>query len=286
VRFTTVRVSGSPGVVPNLVIDCELTPLGYHPGAAAVLFGEVQATFGAGMSVVGTIVPHPVVLGFPVQQTYVGDSRLPPVLHEQLHLPMDATAVMGLEERRQGGEVRLQTRITALLTSQGTPEANTPTPPGHRTSTSTHPLAHWNGDLLVTREQWYAVLASWGVGLAVPLGVAIPGLLPGRDRSAIAQLLRESVDRLNNGDFSASLVATRQAVELLRTLLPIGQSLPKDIKSRTRAQRRGVLVQALFDLVSAAMHRDHEDGDGPWTREDALLAVSTAAALAQRAFRD
>lgn len=286
IRFAIAAVGGRPGVTPTLVIDCELTALGYHPGAAAVLFAEIHAWFSSSNAFLGMTSPLPVVLGYPVGQQFVGQPNLPAPLHEQLQVVLDAGGVMRLEELRRGDDLRLQVRVTALLTSTGVPDPDAPAPAGLRPQGSSHPLGHWQEEHRVTREQWLSVLASWGVGVAVPLGVAIPGQLIGPDRLTVVKELHDGVVRLHSGDVTGSLTASRKAVELLRTMIADPEPLPKSIKERTAGQRRIALAQALFDLTSAAVHPDPVVRDERWTREDALLAVAAAAALAQRVFRD
>lgn len=89
---------------------------------------------------------------------------------------------------------------------------------------------------------------------------------------------------MNGGDINASLEATREALELLRELSRGPGTLPRDVKQRTGAQRRDALVQSLHDLVSAALHTDPPVKDEVWCRKDALLALASAATLAQRLF--
>lgn len=87
---------------------------------------------------------------------------------------------------------------------------------------------------------------------------------------------------MNGGDMKGSLMATRQAVEVIRDLVGASQPLPTLVKDRDASQRRYALAQALFDLTSAAVHSNPMVASEQWTRQDALLALASATALAQR----
>jgi hypothetical protein len=284
VRFAMEEIQGWPGITPMLTVGCELQALGYYPGAAAVLLAELHAWFSNSNVALGTTHPVPVVLGYPRGQRYVGQPDLPAPLRMQLRLAIDASSYLRLEEVREGREFRLQARVTALLTSGGSPEPGQPPPPGRRELATVHPQAEWQDDIQVSQDQWHRVLRSWGVGVAVPLGVAIPTVMPGAAHAKVVAQLREANERLNGGDMKGSLGATRQAVELLRDLTGATRPLPGAAKDRTVAQRHYALAQALFDLTSAAVHPDPLVGQEQWGRHDALLALASAAALAQRLF--
>jgi hypothetical protein len=286
VRFEIRRLQGLTGTASTLAMECELTALGFFPGAAAIVFAEVHAWFSGSNLSLGAIRPAPVVLGYPRTQSFVGQPDLPSPLTEHLHLDLSGGAIMRLEELRAGGEFKLQVQVTCLLTSPGSAEADAPPPPGARPSPSTHPLTHWNHERHVTREEWFSVLRGWGTGISIPLGVAIPDALPDRDHVLVVAQLRDGLDRMHNGDFKGSIAASRQVAEVLRAKLGAADGLPKDPRQRTARQRRSALAQSLFDLTSAAAHSDDHVRDEAWAREDALLALASAAALAQRVFRD
>jgi hypothetical protein len=202
-----------------------------------------------------------------------------------LQIDLGASAAMTLEDLRQGQGFRLQIDVTALLTSPGVPGQDALPLPGARSNPSPHPQAHWQDQFEVSQADWNQVLASWNRGLAVPLAVPLPELVVGPDRALVVQRLIDAQARMNNGDFKGSLAASREAVELLRTLSAAGP-LPRDPKDRNAAQRRHALIQALFDLTSAAVHPDPVVRDTHWHRQDAMLALASAAAVAQRLFLD
>jgi hypothetical protein len=284
-RFEVRRLQGLTGATSTLALECELTALGFYPGAAAILFADVYAWFSGSHLSLGATRPAPVVLGYPQGQGFVGQPDLPSPVTEQLHLDLSSSAVMRLEELRAGGELKLQLQVTCLLTSRGCAEPDVPPPPGQRVAPSNHPVARWSHDRHVTREEWFYVLEGWGAGIAIPLGVAIPDALPGRDRALVVVQLRDGLNRMHNGDFKGSMAASRQVVEVLRKMLGEDDVLPKGARQRTAHQRRRALAQSLFDLTSAPAHSDDHVRDEAWSREDALLALASAAALAQRVFR-
>jgi hypothetical protein len=65
----------------------------------------------------------------------------------------------------------------------------------------------------------------------------------------------------------------------MRKLLPAVPGSSK--RERTVPERQSALLDALFDLESAAAHPDEPVRSAVWHREDALLVLATAAGLAQ-----
>lgn len=275
-------VAGSPGVIPTLTLKCELTATGFHPGAAAVLFGRVVGKFPALNLPVGETRPLPQVLGYPRSNSQDDRAVVPSVSSIELNLPLDPAAIMRWEDVRKGEEFDLRLAVTVLLTSHGRPPADVPASPAG----GEHPEAGAEENLTVSREDWNMVLHRWGLGVAVPLGVPLPDVMPGANRVAVVQDLRDAVERMNGGDYLGSITATRKAVEGLREISPAELPLPKSSKERSGEQRRHALLDALYDLTSAAVHSDGPSRDERWTRRDTLLALATAAALAQRLFGD
>lgn len=192
VRFKMLEVGGWPGITPTLTVECEVHALGYYPGAAALLLSDLHACLPNINLALGTTLPLPLVLGYPRGQRSLGRPEMPAPQQVEMKMPIDAASYLRLEDVRDGREFRLHARTTALLTSTGSPEPGQPLPPGMRQLDTIHPQAQWQDELQVTREQWNRVLASWGLGIAVPLGVAIPAVMPGAKHAMVVAQLHEA----------------------------------------------------------------------------------------------
>ena len=131
----------------------------------------------------------------------------------------------------------------------------------------------------VTAAEWNTVVSQWGRGVAIPLLVPLPQALPLPEHQAIVSCLQEAIDKVQSGNFRDSVLDARRATELIRKLLP--QVRGRSKRERTVPERQAALLDALFDLESAAAHSDEPVLSTIWHREDALLVLATAAGLAQ-----
>jgi hypothetical protein len=136
------------------------------------------------------------------------------------------------------------------------------------------------------------VLEQWQLAAAVSLVAALPAETRTDEHRTIVSRLTTAKQRLTAGtpdDLKASVAASREAVELLRTMRPA--TVNPVAQQRDLAEREAVildkmteLAQVLFSYDSAASHTDPHLGDIAWRRENAVLALGTAASLAQLIF--
>jgi hypothetical protein len=122
--------------------------------------------------------------------------------------------------------------------------------------------------------------------------VALPAGAATSEQKTVISRLTTAKQRLTAGtpdDIKASVAASREAVELLGTMRPA--TVNPVAAKRGLAEREAVildkmteLAQALFSYDSAASHTDPHLRDIAWRRENAVLALGTAASLAQLIF--
>jgi hypothetical protein len=101
--------------------------------------------------------------------------------------------------------------------------------------------------------------------------------------------LADAKRELDAGNWKPSIAASREACELLRKMRPATvNSRPQQRELPEREAvilaKLGEFTQALFDHDSAASHPDEHLRDIAWNRENAVLALGTAASLAQLIF--
>jgi hypothetical protein len=145
----------------------------------------------------------------------------------------------------------------------------------------------------VEAHQWVQnVLEQWHLAAAVSLVVTLPAGAATDEQRTVISRLATAKQRLTAGepdDLKASVAASREACELLRKMRP--DTVNPVAQQRDLAEREAVildkmteLAQALFSYDSAASHTDPHLRDITWRRENAVLALGTAASLAQLIF--
>lgn len=145
----------------------------------------------------------------------------------------------------------------------------------------------------VDSHQWIKnVLEQWQLAAAVSLVVPLPSQGATDEHRTVISRLITAKQRLTAGkpdDLKASVAASREAVELLRTMRPT--VINTAARDRDLAEREAVilgkmtdLANALFSYDSAASHIDPHLRDITWRRENAVLALGTATSLAQLIF--
>jgi len=94
---------------------------------------------------------------------------------------------------------------------------------------------------------------------------------------------------IDGGRWKSSITATREAVELRRKMRPA--AIKPKAEDRMLPEREAAVLdrvaefaQALFDYDSAAIHPDPHLQDIAWNRENVVLALGTAASVAQAIF--
>ena len=144
--------------------------------------------------------------------------------------------------------------------------------------------------IIIKAHDWVQnVLEPMQQATAVSLVVALPQDGATDDHRTIVTRLADAKRELNAGNWKPSIAASREAGELLRKMRPATvnprpqqRELPE--RETVILAKLGEFTQALFDHDSAASHPDEHLRDIAWNRENAVLALGTAASLAQLIF--
>jgi len=286
ISATTGEMHGTRAVEPILRLTFDIEASGLSDGASALFLitGSVHADSGLNLSL-GTAAPILKQLGFSARES--GSTPYTTQVHAQWTL--SDTAIERIEKIRDGGNLTIYPDFQYALISPGTVMPGWPQPqrpirvPGPGQPTAVRVDAH----------QWVQnVLEQWQLAAAVSLVVALPAGTATDEHRTIVSRLATAKQRLTAGapdDLKASVAASREACELLRKMRPatVNQAAPQ----RDLAEREAVildkmteLAQALFSYDSAASHTDPHLRDIAWRRENAVLALGTAASLAQLIF--
>jgi hypothetical protein len=124
----------------------------------------------------------------------------------------------------------------------------------------------------------------------VSLVVALPQDGATDDHRTIVTRLVDAKRELDAGNWKPSIAASREACEQLRKMRPATvnpRSQQRELPEREAVilAKLGEFIQrGLFDHDSAASHPDEHLRDIAWNRENAVLALGTAASLAQLIF--
>jgi hypothetical protein len=286
ISATTGELRGIPAAEPILRLTFDVEAGGLSDGASALFLitGSVQAEAGRTLSL-GTAAPVLKQLGFSAREG--GDT--PYTTQVAAEWTLSDTAIERIEKIRDGGNVMIYPNFQYALISPGTAMPGWPQPqrpirvpfPGQPTA------------VRVDAHQWVKdVLEQWQLAAAVSLVVAIPVGTATDEHRTIISRLSTAKQRLIAGtpdDLKASVAASREACELLRKMRPAAVNPVRE--QRDLAEREAVildkmteLAQALFSYNSAASHTDPHLRDIAWRRENAVLALGTAASLAQLIF--
>jgi hypothetical protein len=286
ISATTGEIRGIPGAEPVLQVTFDIETGGLSDGTSAlfVISAFLQGD-GGGPVILGTAAPVIMQLGFSAQE---GGTK-PYKTQVAAQWTLSDAAIERIERNRNGDGMTLWPNFQYALISLGTAAPDWPQPqrpirvpfPGQPTS------------VRIDAHQWVQdVLEQWQLAAVVSLVVALPAGTATDDHRTVADRLTTAKRLLQSGkpdDLKASVAASREACEVLRSMLP-GVVNPKP-KQRSLPEREAVilekvrdLAQALFDYDSAGSHPDPQLRDIVWRREDAILALGTAASLAQLIF--
>ena len=215
------------------------------------------------------VVGHP-TLNYATPQSW-DTSTTPHQIH--LHLTIGDLALEELERVRNGGPFQLLIDTQILLTGPG---VSADTDPGYF-------MAGVQDRYDVEELEWGTVLQQWRRGVGVPIVVSIPQALAGVRTSEVARLLKESWQKINAGEFPASIIESRKAIELLRLIDP--SAVASKIADRTVDDRINNVLDALFQLASSPTHADGATANFVPERTDAVAVAGAAAAMASAVFR-
>ena len=182
-------------------------------------------------------------------------------------LTLEALAVY--ESIRAGGEpqfsIMLSGDIRYVLPGQG----------GKEVCSIASPLIQ-HGFIKYSRDAWTNMLRELKVHDAILVEIPFPSDPPsGWD--PVWQALRDARDSFDAGGSTGwknCVASVRHALEEWRNIEKEDQG-PSDLKSRTKTQRVDNLRWHLIQLAHYAAHTKADE----WTRDDALLALSTLSAL-------
>lgn len=286
ISVTNGELRGIPAVEPILRLNFNIEAGGLADGASALFLvsASVHADSGRNLSL-GAAAPVLRQLG----HSNWSDGTSPVTTQVPAEWTLSDTAVERIEKIRDGGGLTIYPDFQHALFSPGTAMPDWPQPqrpirvPGFGQPTVVRVDAH----------QWVKdVLEQWQLAAAVSLVVALPATGATDEHRTVISRLTTAKQHLTAGkpdDIKASVAASREAVELLRTMRPaaVNPSAPR----RGLAEREAVildktteLAQALFSYDSAASHTDPHLRDIAWSRENAVLALGTATSLAQLVF--
>jgi hypothetical protein len=286
ISATTSDLHGIPAAEPILRLTFDVEAGGLSDGASALFLitGSIHADSGRNLSL-GTAAPVLKQLGFSAKE----GGTTPYATQVAAEWPVSDAAIERIEKIRDSGNLVLYPTVQYALIAPGTsmpdwPQAHRPI----RVPIPEQPTA-----IRVEAHQWVQnVLEQWQLAAAVSLVVALPAGTAADEHRTIVNRLATAKRLLTAGkpeDLKASVAASREACELLRTMRPA--KINQAAQQRDLAEREAVildkmteLAQALFNYDSAASHTDPHLRDIAWRRENAVLALGTAASLAQLIF--
>lgn len=198
---------------------------------------------------------------------------------------VSSTAVERIEQVRAGGNFTLYVGVRYGLMG-GTAAPGWPEP--HRPVRVPFPAQPTQ--VIIKAHDWVRdVLEPWQQAAAVSLVIPLPQEGATDDHRAVIARLADARRELDSGNWKASIAASREVAELLRQMRPApvnARAQLRDLHERDAVMldRLKDLTQAMFDYDSAATHADAHLRRIAWNRENAVLALGTAASLAQAIF--
>ena len=269
---------GVPSHEPALQATLKVVTAGLPDGASALFLvtGQLQADSGRTADL-GTAEPVFEQLSYGPDQPREFDS--------QVRWRLSSAGVERLEQIRAGGGFMMSVGVRyGLLGGTGAPDWREP----HRPVRVPYP--DQPVQIIIKAHDWVQnVLEPLQQAAAVSLVVALPQDRATDDHRTIVARLTEAKRELDAGNWKPSIAASREACELLRKMRPATvnpRSQQRELAEREAVilARLGEFTQALFDHDSAASHPDEHLRDIAWNRENAVLALGTAASLAQLIF--
>jgi len=252
------------------------------PGAATV-----NLTAGAGLhrlAVTVTVASVGLVEGLPIQlsgdlymelnnaQRWLGPLHLKHVATrgfkttEQLTCSLSDSQLRVIEAVRDGRDFSLRLHLDAALLYP---------------VDGLYPVVQAQEAAHVPAEAWTRQLE--GLGAAVVMEVLVPLPLDGSELQRAIGRIREAKGHIADGKYEEAVIKARAALDHVREVVP-ADSAAQQTKARERSQpqRWSVLVDSLYSLASGANHDDEVTANFTWSRDDAVMIVSTVAGLLSR----
>jgi hypothetical protein len=272
------EIRGVPGAEPALQVILQAVTGGLPDGASAMFLVHGQLQADSGLTVdLGMSEPFFEQLSYGTDETRK--------LQLQPRWRVSATAVERIEQVRAGGNFTLYVGVRYGLmggtVSPGWAEPHRPV----RVPFPAQPT-----QVVIKAHDWVRdVLEPWQQAAAVSLVIPLPQEGATDDHRAVIARLADARRELDSGNWKASIAASREVAELLRQMRPAPVSPRaqlRDLHEREAVMldRLRDLTQAMFDYDSAASHADAHLRLIAWNRENAVLALGTAASLAQAIF--
>ena len=289
VAISAGTVRGRALLDPVLEIELKIQADGLAPGVAAMILASCHVQ-GAKLSAdLGKAEPIITQLGF---ASFEGGDK-PYTTSEYARWHLTQAGVEQLDRVRDGGKLTLYVTPGVVLLNYGEPISGAyPRPEGvHRPNVNPHsPIWHVGQEQFdVPAETWAReVLTPWQQAAAVTLIVKFPEGTATDDHRSVIRDLTDARQRLDAGDWKGSIRASRDAVEVLRSmhtkhLNPKKPERGVDEREAAILDAEFQLIQSLFNYGSAT-HPDPHLRSASWTRETAMLILATAAGIAQRLF--
>ncbi|MGA2805867.1 MAG: hypothetical protein ABSF89_16010 [Acidimicrobiales bacterium] len=263
--WSITGVHGEAILDPVVVVDGQLDYQGFPRGAVLLLLATASAQV-EGSGTMAQLGPAELL----TVQLAANSSGGMATRDIHLRFQFSMTAALEFERRRAGSGFQLFANSQVIALWFGQPMTDNEAFPILSLATTQRS---------VTAAEWNTVVSQWGRGVAIPLLVPLPQALPTPEHQAIVSCLQEALSKVQAGNFRDAVLDARRATELMRKLLPAVPGSSK--RERTVPERQSALLDALFDLESAAAHPDEPVRSAVWHREDALLVLATAAGLAQ-----
>lgn len=269
------EVRGVPGVEPVLQVVLQAVTGGLPDGASAMFLvhGLLQADTGRTVDL-GMAEPFFEQLSYRPSETRK--------LQLQPRWRISPAGVERLEQVRAGGNFMLQVAVRyGLMGGTAAPGWEEP----HRPVRVPFPAQPTQ--VTIKAHDWVRdVLEPWQQAAAVSLVIPLPQQGATDEHRAVIARLADARRELDRGNWKASIAASREVVELLRQMLPAPVTAKAQLcglheREAVMLDRLKDLAQAVFDYDSAASHADAHLRHIAWNRENAVLALGTAASLAQ-----
>jgi len=247
-------------------LDITMPPSAQSPSSSATIYSaRVHVKGEMGEAYIGWATPERPIEIRPTQ--YQG--RLTP----GLTVPIQPNQLAALDALRGMGD------LSFTLTFYGAGTGSV----GHQSISerTTHP---------VPRSEWIKQLGSCGARSILLFEVPLPLVENGSERHPIADHLRLAEERFRNGDYIGSVAACRTVMEelgthKLGTASNLNQALTSLANDRTKQQkpeREAALWACLRHYTHLAHHGNSEGGTDTYTRGEAQMALTLAAAFVAR----
>jgi hypothetical protein len=250
ISATTGELRGIPAAEPVLRLTFNIEAGGLADGASALFLiaGSIHADSGLTLSL-GAAAPV-------LRQIGYGDwaEGKPPITAQvPAEWTLSDTAIERIEKIRAGGNLMLYPDFQYALFSPGTAMPGWQQPQ--------RPIrVPWPGQPTAVRvdaHQWVKdVLEQWQLAAAVSLVVALPAAAATSEQKTVISRLMTAKQRLAAGtpdDIKASVAASREAVELLRTMRPAAVNTVA--AKRGLAEREAVILDKTIELAQALLGR-------------------------------